>query len=134
MLDTAMIWRLYEKYYTLKYTKKRISRKEMKVIIDSINEQLCNYYFQESPSGQRTRALINKNIQNFSNQEDKEILIALDAVLREYPIVFSKTYSDHNSDLDSFMNKELKKLSNTLINHSLFKNDDNAKRLRGLLV
>lgn len=133
MVDTAMIQRLFEIHYTLKFTVNKINRKEMKVIVDSINEQLCNYFFQQKPSGQRTRSLINKNMHGFSNQEDKEILIALDAVLREYPNVFSKTYSDHNSNFDEFMKNEMKKLCKALTEHSIFRNDDNAKRLRGLL-
>lgn len=134
MLDTAMIRRLFDLQYTLKYTTKKIYRKSTKVIIDSIAEQLCNHFFETKPSGiQSTRALVNKKISIFSAQEDKDILSALDAILREYPSVFSKTYSDHDSDFGDFLNNEVMTLSRALSNHSIFRNDDNAKKLRGLL-
>lgn len=135
MLDSAMIQRLFEIHYTLKYTNKKISRKAIKVIVDSIIEQLCNHFFDIKPNGiQKIRALINSKINSFTEQEDKDILNAFDGILREYPSVFSKTYSDHDSNFGDFMNQEVRILSKALSNHSIFRSDVNAKKLRGLLV
>lgn len=132
VIDTAMIDKLFEKLSNFK-EKKRIRRKEMKVMIDSISEQLCSYYFDEKPSGQQIRELINNRIDSITDTEDKEILIALEGVHREYGNVFSKRYSDHDTDFNRFLEKEVQILSKSITEHSLFQDDVNAKRLRSLL-
>ncbi|OXS52155.1 hypothetical protein B1A99_34935 [Cohnella sp. CIP 111063] len=135
MLSAAMIQQLYTIQFDHRYTKKHISRKSMKIIVDSIIEQICSHYFQIRPNGiQKLRLLINTKIVSINEEEDKAILRSLSAILREYSTVFSKTYSDHDQDFNDFLNQELFAFMKELTNHSLFRTDDNAIRLRSLLI
>ena len=115
---------------------KKYKRKKLKVIVDSIMEQLCGYYLSSRPnSAWNIRASVIKILsQTTTDDEDKVVLNAFNSLLREYDEAFSKSYSDHSDNQHSFINNELMDLTIALIKHSIHRTDQNADSLRGLLL
>ncbi|MET3697012.1 hypothetical protein SAMN05877753_101410 [Bacillus oleivorans] len=134
MIDTSMILKLYELNIRINEGKKNISRKEIKIVVDSLIEQIYQYYFESKPNGiLNIRQKINNELDSLQNEEDKILLRSLGSILREYNSAFSKDYIDHSSSFNTFLNNELKNLSLALVKHSYFSNDEHAKSLKGLL-
>lgn len=133
MLSTDMLLELY-KIYLENTTGKKYKRKKLKIVVDSIMEQLCGFYLNSRPnSAWNIRESILRKISNTPSDEDKDVLSAFNSLLREYDEAFSKSYSDHSKNHQDFINKELKNLTLALINHSLHRSDQNADLIRGLL-
>jgi hypothetical protein len=129
MINSAMTLTLYNFYDDTKEPQP-IDRKEVKVIVDSLIEQLCQHYFQRRPNGvENIRTLINSSIVNFTNAEDKAVLKNLNKLLREYKEAFSSGYSDHKDTFEYFIKNELKCLTSSIIHHSCLE-DEHIKTLR----
>ncbi|WNQ12068.1 hypothetical protein MJA45_03120 [Paenibacillus aurantius] len=128
-----MLLQLHEIFMGKVRGKTPVSRKTMKIIVDSIIEQIHAHYFKTKPNGHANiRATINSNLESFNEKEDKNVLRSLNAILRVYGSVFSKSYSDHDTDYEEFLKNELKAFSKALTEHTLFKDDVNAKKIREL--
>jgi hypothetical protein len=133
MINREMLQTLYGIYVDLQFSHNKTKRKKINIIIDSIIEQLCSFYFGITTKGhQHLRLIINKKIETF-NEEDKVVLKTLNAILRDYSNVFSKSYSDHEKDLNKFLQNELKDFCIAISEHSSFCHDDIAIDLRRLL-
>lgn len=134
MLSSDMFLELDKIYIEIKSGKK-YKRKKLKVIVDSIMEQLCSYYLDSRPnSAWDIRASIITKLDQTTTAEDIDVLNAFNSLLREYTQTFSKSYSDHSSTQQNFINNELKILTIALIKHNIHKNDDNANSLRRILL
>ncbi|MFW9331740.1 hypothetical protein ACN6AX_00725 [Paenibacillus polymyxa] len=135
MIGTSMFDELYEihHHYSI-YKKMKYSRNQMKIIIDSIIEQLYGYYITGKFNGiMNVRAKVVERIKIEQIDEDLNILTALNSLLRVYGDVFSKSYSDHKENYVKFIESELRELSLRLAEHSLNSNDSYAIRLRRML-
>lgn len=134
MLSTDMLLELYKIYIEIT-TGKKYKRKKLKVVVDSIMEQLCGYYLNSRPnSAWNIRESILNKINQTTSDEDKDILRAFNNLLRDYDETFSKSYSDHSESIHGFINNELRILTIALIKHSLHSTDQNADLLRGILL
>lgn len=130
MLTQEMINRIIKLYEDSNVTKKK--RKEAKIIVDSTIEQICKHYFDKYPeSFMNLRLFINKQIEKFENS-DKEILMSLNKVLRNYGDAFTKSYSDYEDDFKSFFYSDVKELISLLIKYELLINSVLESRLREL--
>ncbi len=133
MLSTDMFLELYKIYIEI-ISGKNYKRKKLKVVVDSIMEQLCRHFLNSRPnSAWNIRASVLNKINHTTTGEDKDVLSAFNSLLREYDEAFSKSYSDHSDNIQSFINNELKELTVALIKHSLHRTDQNANSLRGIL-
>lgn len=138
MVSTDMLLELDKIYYEC-YTGKIYKRQKLKIVVDSIMEQLCGHYLNSRPISQRvsdlnTRKSILTKINEITADEDKKVLLAFNYMLREYEETFSKTYADHSRNFQNFINKELRDLTIALITHSSYINDEYAGSLRRLLL
>lgn len=111
MLSEIMCERLLEIF---KGEKK--NRKIVKVIVDSLQEQLFKRFFSETlPTGTTNRRIrINCSKSEFDESE-KKILNALEKLLGEYDGTFNKSYMSHASELESFINIHLKRLIKAIL-------------------
>lgn len=133
MLTSDMFFEIFVFYANL-YNGEKIKRKKLQIVIDSIIEQLCVYYIQSKPNGRlNVRASIINKISSVNEDEDKNILEALNALLRKYDEAFSKAYIDHDKDFTEFINNELKNLVLSITEHNLHTNDEYSILLRGFL-
>lgn len=118
------------------YNKYRIAdpnRKIVKVVVDSVLEQLSKRYFSSKIGGiMNMRREINRVIENYDGR-DKELLGAMKNVLMEYDKVFTKRYTKNDGVLLDFLDNELKTLVSLMINIELFNDEDLAFNLRELL-
>ncbi|MCY8098848.1 hypothetical protein [Bacillus haynesii] len=134
MLSTDMFLELHKIYIEI-ISGKKYKRKKLKVVVDSIMEQLCGYYLNSRPnSAWNIRASVIKIVSQTTTVEDKDVLNAFNSLLREYDEAFSKSYSDHSDNQHSFIINELKDLTIALIKHSIHRTDQNADSLRGILL
>ncbi|TQR14749.1 hypothetical protein [Psychrobacillus soli] len=134
MLSTDMLLELYKIYIEI-ITGKKYKRKKLKVVVDSIVEQLCGYYLNRRPnSAWNIRESVLIKIHQTTTDEDKDILSTFNSLLREYDEAFSKSYSDHSENLQEFINIELRDLTISLIKHSLHRTDEHANSLRVILL
>lgn len=132
MLTETMVTKLI-KLYNGEDGKKKIIRKECKIVVDSLVEQLCNNCLQMQPNGiANIRKKINSYISQ-GNASNVEILQSFDKVLRSYSDAFSKSYSDHTDHLNSFLGKDLKEFVLVLINNNYIGNTELKDELEGLL-
>lgn len=125
MLTKAMCYNLIEIF---KGSEK--NRKVVKIIVDSLQEQLFKYFFSESiPQGIiNRRSKINSLKVNYDTKE-KNILNALDRLLGEYEETFSKSYIDHELELKDFINDYLRILIKSILE---FENSTNPELWRYL--
>ncbi len=131
MITDAMAVKLIEFYKENEINKKR--RKKVKIIVDSLIEQLCKYYFNTIPTGiANVRVLVNKEFSKF-NTLDQSILFKLKSVLRNYDDAFSKDYSDYNDIYNEFVNGDLKDLIIILLDSGFLTNNELKNQLKGLL-
>lgn len=131
MLTDSMTVKLID-FYEESSTKK-IKRKEVKIIVDSLIEQLCQFFFQSCPDGiSNIRKKINSSIAR--DNDNKEVLEKFDQMLRAYHEAFSKSYSDHTDSYNSFLNGELKTLILALIKLYYIKDISLSMKLRELLL
>ena len=105
------------------------SRKYVKILVDSVLEQLSNTYFGDVPRGiMNMRRQLNIVIDDY-DKIDKEILNAMKKVLMIYNDVFTKAYTDYKDTFFGFLDIELRNLVSVLIKANLFSNQKLADKL-----
>lgn len=137
MLSEDLIYELYRLQENFISTHKKIERKEIKVVIDSILEQLGTYYFNKviSIGDLNIRSMIKSKVeQNLYDEEDNNILRSLDDIIREYYTVFNKSYSNYEDTLEGFFDNQIRQLTINLNTHSYFENSVNIKKIMRLYV
>lgn len=111
MLSEAMCERLLEIF---KGEKK--NRKIVKVIVDSLQEQLFRTFFSETlPTGTINRRIRINCLKAEFDESQKKILNALEKLLGEYDETFDKSYMNHSSELENFISIHLKKLIKAIL-------------------
>lgn len=109
-------------------------RKEIKIIVDTLFEQIIESILDEKPrNALNARLAINKTDLSAYSSSDRKLLNSLKNVLVEYDGLNSKEYIDHSESLIDFVSNELYALSIALINHEKLSQCDNAKSLKKLL-
>lgn len=133
MINSSIALRFY-KFFQTSFIGEKIDRKEVKIMVDSLIEQLCDYYLQNKPNGiQNVRSSVNRKMKDISDEEDIQVLKALNSMLREYNDAFSKSYSDHTDTFNRFFNRELRDLLVCVSRHSCLSKNKGAQELWGLL-
>ncbi|MCT4621576.1 MAG: hypothetical protein N4A62_19585 [Marinisporobacter sp.] len=133
MINSAMAVNL-QGIYSVPIDRKTYNRKKIKIIVDSLIEQLCDYYFSRKPSGvSNVRVLINRDKGQFQDSQDKVILDSFSKVLRSYEDVFATSYCGHTEEVEKFVDEKLKELTRNISNHSNLSNNPEIQRLKGML-
>lgn len=131
MITEEMTNKLIDLYNPIRICEPR--RKYVKIIVDSLLEQLSNKYFGDVPSGiMNMRRQLNIVSDKYEGN-DKEILIAMKKILNKYNEVFTKTYSDYEDMYFGFLDVELRDLVAVLIKGSQFCNQKLAIDLGGII-
>lgn len=116
------------------HTKKKVKRKKVKIIVDSLIEQICEHFLGHQPNGKvNIRLEINFKLNELMNNE-KDVLNKFQSILRTYDEAFSKTYSDYTDNFNSFLNVEFKALILVLIKYDYFQNHVLKSKLKELLA
>lgn len=131
MITNTMTIKLID-FYT-ESTKKKVKRKKVKIIVDSLIEQLCNYFLKRQPNGIANIRVTINSILDKSEDNDKEVLNKFDRVLRSYDEAFSKGYSDYSDNFNSFLDGDLKELILVLIKYNYIEDTEFKSQLRELL-
>lgn len=109
-------------------------RKEIKIIVDSLFEQIIESLLGEKPRNAMTaRIMINNYDQSNSTDADKRLLGALKNLLSQYHCLDSKAYIDHTNSIVDFVSNELYELSLSLVLHTALSKNSHAKSLGKLL-
>jgi hypothetical protein len=112
----------------------KIHRKEIKIIVDSLFEQIIESLLGEKPRNAMTaRVMINNHDLSNSTDADKKLLGALKNLLSQYHCLDSKAYIDHTNSIVDFVSNELYELSLSLVIHTSLSKNSHAKALKKLL-
>ena len=112
----------------------KIYRKEIKIIVDSLFEQIIESLLGEKPRNAMTaRVMINNHDLSNSTDADKKLLGALKNLLSQYHCLDSKAYIDHTNSIVDFVSNELYELSLSLVIHTSLSKNSHAKALKKLL-
>lgn len=110
-------------------------RKEIKIIVDTLFEQIIESILDQKPrNALNARLAINKTDLSAYSSSDRKLLNSLKNVLVEYDSLNSKEYIDHSESLIDFVSNELYALSIALINHEKLSQCDNAQSLKNYLI
>lgn len=110
------------------------NRKKLKILIETITEQLVAAYFKENFVNIPTALLvINAQIQGLTDRDDILLLEALRDVLRHYEILADKSYIDHKPKLEPLFRKEIRMLCLNISLHKVVFKNTYAAKLRRLL-
>jgi hypothetical protein len=124
---------LYKEYKSSAKDKERYfnnKRKEIKILVDSLTEQIVEELIGEKPRhALNARQLINKAHGNLVGQEDVALLDELAAVLKQYDVLDDKSYIDHSRKMDDLLNGALRKLCMALSRHSRHQRSAQARML-----
>ncbi|MCL6604158.1 MAG: hypothetical protein K6T94_14925 [Paenibacillus sp.] len=140
MIGNAMVISLcdiYENY--IRYRKPKQKRKEIKIISDSVIEQLYVFYINDKKFDgkmnvrQKVVEKIKNATTNHVSNEDLLVLNSFNNLLRRYDEVFGKGYNDYEDLLDEFINSILRELIKNITSHSSLVADRDAIRLRSFL-
>jgi hypothetical protein len=110
------------------------NRKKLKILVETVTEQLVESYFHKKPNNIPTaKLIINSNKKEITDTDDAALLNALSNVLIHYEVLSDKTYIDHKPELESLVQKEMRILFLNLVLHKKLAMNTHAKRLRILL-
>jgi hypothetical protein len=110
------------------------NRKKLKILIETITEQLIASHFYERFVNVPTALLvINTRIQELTDPNDATLFRSLQDVLRHYEILADKSYIDHKPKLEPLFRREIKILCMNIALDKGFVRNGNAAKLRGLL-
>jgi len=110
------------------------NRKKLKILIETITEQLVASYFKKGFVNVPTALLlINTRIQELTDRDDVSLFESLQSVLRHYEILADKSYIDHKPKLEPLFRKEIKILCMNIALHKEFVKNAHAANLRRLL-
>lgn len=110
------------------------NRKKLRILIDTITEQLVESYFHAKPRNIPTAALmINRHKQQLTDRDDIKLFDSLSDVLQHYEILADKTYIDHKPKLEPLFRREIRQLSLNIALHNKLVNNAHAVRLRMFL-
>lgn len=131
MITDEMAKKLIDLYRPTRICNPR--RKYVKIIVDSLIEQLSNRYLGGTPRGiMNIRKQLNTVIDDYKGK-DKKMLLAMKDILIKYNEVFTKSYVDYEDVYTEFIDNELRILVNILVKEKYFNNVKLATELGGII-
>lgn len=122
MITDEMIEKLIAVYKDKeKYFRNKKRKKELKIIVESLIEQLSEEFLKgfDSSIGVNLIHSINKLLKlNSEDLNNKEILISLKKLIKKYDKAFEKDYSDHSNYVKELIEKELREVMLKLCENS----------------
>ncbi len=110
------------------------NRKKLKILVETITEQLVESYFHKKPKNIPTATLlINTHIAALTIPDDIHVFESLRSVLQHYEILSDKSYIDHKPKLVPLFQNEIKLLCLNIALHKTLIKNLNASQLRKLL-
>lgn len=110
------------------------NRKRLKILVETITEQLVDIYFHKRFVNVPTSLLeINNQLGQLSDSDDRALFTALRDVLQRYEILADKSYIDHKPKLVPLFQKEIRLLCLNISLHKKVVMNPQAAKLRRLL-
>jgi hypothetical protein len=124
---------LYEEYKSSAIDKEKFfnaKRKETKILVDSLTEQIVEELIKEKPRhALNARQLINQARGKVLGNEDIVLLDELASVLKQYDVLDDKSYIDHARKMEDLFNGALRKLCIALSRHPWHRRSGKARML-----
>jgi hypothetical protein len=112
----------------------RKNRKKLKILIETLAEQLVETYFGSKPKNIPTAVLlINTHISTLLDADDARVIGSLGAVLKHYEVLADKSYINHKPKLEPLLRNEIKSLCINIVLHPKLRMNQHAAKLRGFL-
>lgn len=109
-------------------------RKPIKIIVDTLWEQIVESLFEIKPTNHLdARRIINSNKYMLTDDEDISVVDSLADVLKGYDVLNEKSYIDHSEQLHDILLVSLRRLCINLSEHKELKKKQKVILLRTML-